>query len=194
MDIVCEPQTTTLKKTSLKKDSLAWLPLLNEIDCLFCSDLGDAIVAQRTPDCSSPCNILPHRHDLLAAMIQSIKHLSETKGASSEQHVRRLLNDGGWQLTGSPFRACQHDDHGSCWNQPEFLQQITPIRSTGESRSLSLHDHVNGAVVFGGSLNTPRFPLFSRASGQYQNGQDTISVPIKREQVENATHVLVQSN
>ncbi|KAJ5875681.1 uncharacterized protein N7473_013028 [Penicillium subrubescens] len=120
--------------------------------------------------------MLPHYHDLLAALIQSIKHLSETNGGSSEQDVRRLLNDGGWQLTGSPFRACQHDDHGSCWNQPEYLQQITPIRSNRNNESSSLHDHVNSAVVFGGPLKDPWFSLFSPVSGQYQNGQDTISV------------------
>jgi hypothetical protein len=138
--------------------------------------------------------MLPHHHDLLAALVQSIKHLSETNGGSSEEHVRRLLNDSGWQLTGSPFRACQHDDHVSCWNQPEFLQKITPIRSNGNNESSSLHDPVNDAVVFGGRVKAPWFSFSSPASGQYQNSQDTTSVSIKQEQAENATQVLVRSN
>lgn len=178
MDIACETQTTTLKKTTLERDGLAWLPLLKEIDCLFCSDLGDAIVGQRTSKTDSPCNALPKDYDLLAALIRSIEHLSELKGGCQEGHIRRLLNDSAWQPTGSPFQPCQHDSHESCWNQPQFLQQITPERSNGKNRSISFHDHLNGAVVFGGPLKPRRFTISSRVSGQYQNRPDTIQIPI----------------
>ncbi|KAJ5355476.1 uncharacterized protein N7496_012688 [Penicillium cataractarum] len=178
MDIACETQTTTLKKTTLERDGLAWLPLLKEIDCLFCSDLGDAIVGQRTSETLSPCNALPKGYDLLAALIRSIEHLSELKGGCQEGHIRRLLNDSAWQPTGSPFQPCQHDSHETCWNQPEFLQKITPERSNGQIRSISFHDHVNGAVVFGGPLKPRRFTISSRVSGKYQNQPDTIRIPI----------------
>ncbi|OOQ86287.1 hypothetical protein PEBR_22828 [Penicillium brasilianum] len=176
MDIACEKPTTTLKKTTLERDGLAWLPLLKEIDCLFCSDLGDAIVGQRTSKTPSPCNALPKGYDLLAALIQSIEQLSEVKGGCQEGHVRRLLNDSAWQPTGSPFQACQHDSHESCWNQPQFLQQITPERSNGKSRNISFYNHFNGAVVFGGPLKARRFTISSRVSGQYQSRPDTIQI------------------
>lgn len=183
MDIACEKPTTTLKKTTLERDGLAWLPLLKEIDCLFCSDLGDAIVGQRTSKTPSPCNALPKGYDLLAALIQSIEQLSEVKGGCQEGHVRRLLNDSAWQPTGSPFQACQHDSHESCWNQPQFLQQITSERSNGKSRRISFDDHVNGAVVFGGPLKARRFTISSRVSGQYQDRPDTIQIPVSQGQV-----------
>ncbi|KAJ5175320.1 uncharacterized protein N7482_001197 [Penicillium canariense] len=194
MDIVHEPPTTTLKKTTLEKDSLAWSPLLNEINCLFCSDLGDAIVAQRTSELSSPCNTLPKGHDLMAALIRSIELLSETKGGWCGGHISPLLNDGAWQVTGSPFQECQHDTHESCWNQPEFLQKIKPLRLIERTSGSSLRDHINGAVVFGGPLKVRRFALSSRASGQYQSRQETIRVPIKQEQVENTTQMFVRSD
>lgn len=174
MDIACEKQTTTLRKTTLERDSLAWLPLLKEIDCLFCSDLGDAIVGQRTSKSPSPCNAVPKGYDLLATLIRSIEHLSELKGGCQDGHVRRLLNDSAWHPTGSPFQTCQHDSHESCWNQPDFLQQITPERSNGKGRSISFDDHVNGAVVFGGPLKSRRFTISSRISGQYQDRSNTI--------------------
>lgn len=193
MDIACEPQTTALRKTTLEKDGLAWSPLLNEINCLFCSNLGDAIVGKRTTEISSPCNMLPKGYDLLAALIRSIDYLSETRGGCHEGHIRRLLNDSAWQPTSSPFLACKHDRHGSCWNQPDFLQRIIPARPTGKSIEFSIHDHVNGAVVFGGPLKSRRFKFFARVSGQYQNHLATIPVPIQQTQVKNTNHVLVRS-
>ncbi|KAJ5645193.1 hypothetical protein N7507_011204 [Penicillium longicatenatum] len=194
MDIVCEPQTTVLKKTTLEKDGLAWLPMLNEVNCLFCSNLGDVIVAQRTSETSSPCNTLPEGYDLLAALIRSIDDLSETKGGCHEGHARLLSHDSAWRLTGSPFEACQHDSHESCWNRPKFLQHIAPLRPAVKSCNFSLRDHANGAVVFGGQLKARWFTSSTQVSGQYQIRQDTIRVPVKQEQLENNTQMLVRSD
>ncbi|KAL4882377.1 hypothetical protein BJY04DRAFT_186966 [Aspergillus karnatakaensis] len=64
-----------LKLAQVEKSGLAWLPFLNNIPCLFCSDIGDVITGKRALCSDSPCNRVPQNYDLLAASTASIKAL-----------------------------------------------------------------------------------------------------------------------
>ncbi|KAJ5787287.1 hypothetical protein N7457_002277 [Penicillium paradoxum] len=76
MDIVMDSPESELKKSKLEKEGLAWIPLLHKIKCLFCSDLGDAIIGKRSPLPHSPCNSMIKGYDMMAASIQSIETIT----------------------------------------------------------------------------------------------------------------------
>ncbi|CAG8386133.1 unnamed protein product [Penicillium salamii] len=147
MDILMGSPRSELKKGRVRKDGLAWSSLLDGINCLFCSDLGDAIVGRRVPD-SSPCNNVPMGSDFMVASMQSIDSLSTTHGAKSQPEFRKLSHTQFWQLSGSPFQECGEHCHGNCWVCPEFLQCIRASHSSKKSNTV-IPDHSGGALVFG---------------------------------------------
>ncbi|CAG7964991.1 unnamed protein product [Penicillium salamii] len=147
MDILMGSPRSELKKGRVRKDGLAWSSLLDGINCLFCSDLGDAIVGRRVPD-SSPCNNVPMGSNFMVASMQSIDSLSTTHGAKSQPEFRKLSHTQFWQLSGSPFQECGEHCHGNCWVCPEFLQSIRASQPSKKSNTV-IPDHSGGALVFG---------------------------------------------
>ena len=155
MDIVMDSTRSELKKEHLQKEGLAWSSLLGEINCLFCSGLGEAIFGDRALNMSSACNRLAKGNDFLAASMQSIEMLSVRHGGSDQMDIRRLSHDHFWQLNGTPFKKCDHETHqGSCWRYPEFLQEIQTRKSSSRSNDQTVDDCANGALVFGSSVNS----------------------------------------
>ncbi|CAI7629394.1 unnamed protein product [Penicillium pancosmium] len=86
MDIVMDSPRSELKRRKLQKDGPALLSLLDEVNCPFCSGLGDAIVGKRARDVPAQCNILPAGYDLPAASIQSTDNLSMKHGGAEFIH------------------------------------------------------------------------------------------------------------
>ncbi|KAJ5747835.1 uncharacterized protein N7511_009531 [Penicillium nucicola] len=166
-DIVMDSPTSELKKTSLEKESLAWISLLNNIKCLFCSDLGDAIIGNRSPWESSPCNSLLEGYDLLAASMPSMDLLAQRHGGNVHASSCQLSTDCSWCLAGTPFQTCEHEEKESCWDRPGFLEEtLQEIKSqsvsvNGPVQNGLRHGNANGnangsaartqgALVFGG--------------------------------------------
>ncbi|OGM42240.1 hypothetical protein ABOM_009070 [Aspergillus bombycis] len=150
MDIVTDSPNSELKKTRIDKPGLAWSSLLNEISCLFCSKLGDAIVGLKSRDIQSPCNRLPEGFDWLATTIRSLDILHHRHGGRPMCAVRRLASGQYWSLTGSPFQNCHHGNgsHVSCWDTNSLLQEIRDARMPKQERERT-EGLPNGAVVFG---------------------------------------------
>jgi hypothetical protein len=161
-DIVMDSPSSELKKSSLEKEGLAWVSLLNNIKCLFCSDLGDAIIGKRSPWLSSPCNSLLEGYDLMAASIQSMELLAQKHGGNAHGSWCQLSNDHSWCLAGTPFQVCEHEEKDSCWDRPGFLEEtLQEIKS----RQVSVNDSVQngncsslaqGALVFGSQARSKR--------------------------------------
>ncbi|KAJ5133971.1 hypothetical protein N7476_002809 [Penicillium atrosanguineum] len=155
MDIVMDSTRSELKKEPLQREGLAWLSLLGEVNCLFCSGIGEAIVGDRALDLSLACNRLPKGNDFLAASMQSIETLSMRHGGSDQICFRRLSQKHFWQLSGSPFKKCDHvNHHDSCWQCPEFLQEIQTCRSSDRANDQSMDNCATGALVFGSLVNS----------------------------------------
>ncbi|KAJ5320390.1 hypothetical protein N7508_000673 [Penicillium antarcticum] len=158
-DIVMDSPSSELKKTSLEKEGLAWIPLLSNIKCLFCSDLGDAIIGRRSPWESSPCNSLLEGYDLMAASIESMELLAKRHGSNARVSSCQLSNNHSWCLAGTPFQTCEHEEKESCWDRPGFLeetlqeiksQQVSvngPVQNGNSNCSTTI---TQGALVFGG--------------------------------------------
>ncbi|KAL6229084.1 hypothetical protein BDW75DRAFT_225711 [Aspergillus navahoensis] len=87
------------------------MSILNNVNCLLCSGLGDAIVGKRSLSLVSPCNRLPTGSNLIAATMHSIKRLSTRNGGMVEGHVRMLTIEHYFLLTGDPFEQCEHEDN-----------------------------------------------------------------------------------
>lgn len=155
MDIVMDSPRSELKKRSLDRKSQKWSHMLDDLNCLFCSGLGEAIIGERALQPASPCNSLPVGKDLLAASVQSLIDLSAKYGGPTQ--VSRVSKDHRWQMTGSPFRGCQHDSEKSCWNNPDFLQEIGTHISTEVPNGQKLEEHISGALVFGERVE-PKLP------------------------------------
>ncbi|KAJ6068968.1 hypothetical protein N7499_010855 [Penicillium canescens] len=152
MDVLMGSPRSELKKRRIKKEGLAWSSLLDGISCLFCSDLGDAIVGRRVPYFSSPCNSLPIGYNFMAASMQSIENLSMTHGVNVKSNFRQLSRAHFWQLSGSPFQRCRPDCQGDCWRCPDFLQAVRTARPSDKDQDNILSGHSKGALVFGAPL------------------------------------------
>ncbi|KAL2827673.1 hypothetical protein BJY01DRAFT_241106 [Aspergillus pseudoustus] len=110
MDVVRDSPPNEL----LERQGLAWSPLLGELDCLFCSNFGDAIKGNRDVCLDSPCNRVLTGQDMMAAPTSSITamwtrypSLQLTLQASGQ----RLSDKGGgcWIPTGTTtFEKCSH--------------------------------------------------------------------------------------
>jgi hypothetical protein len=165
MDIVMDSPRSELKKKRIEKDGLAWTSLLSDVNCLFCSGLGDAMVGKRAISLDSPCNRLPRGHDLMAASMRSIDALSKKQGGSSNHMTgmtHQFSSSHFWLLTGAPFQRCRYrdddDSQVSCWKQPQFLQEIQCRRASPSPSDdpTAIGDYPNGAVVFGRSRRERR--------------------------------------
>ncbi|KAJ6094797.1 hypothetical protein N7467_002310 [Penicillium canescens] len=161
-DIVMDSPSSELKKSSLEKEGLAWISLLNNIKCLFCSDLGDAIIGKRSPRLSSPCNSLLEGCDLMAASIQSMELLAQKHGSNAHGFSCQLSNDHSWYLAGIPFQVCEHEEKDSCWDRPGFLEEtLQEIKSrqvsvNGSVQNGNYSSLAQGALVFGSQARSKR--------------------------------------
>ncbi|KAJ5257044.1 hypothetical protein N7478_013148 [Penicillium angulare] len=153
MDIVMDSTRSELKKTTLEKEGLAWTSLLNEVNCLFCSNLGDAIVGRIKCDDFPSCNTLPPSLDYMAASVQSLKALSKRHGGHIDGEATRLSQSCYLQLTGSPFQS-HHGHADPCWENVDFLQEIQTSQPANKTRHQSLDKYSSGALVFGKAVRT----------------------------------------
>ncbi|KAL2816298.1 hypothetical protein BJX63DRAFT_430305 [Aspergillus granulosus] len=155
MDIVMDSPRSELKQKHLDKQGLAWSALLGEINCLFCSNFGDAIIGNRALHADSPCNRVPHGRDLMAASTCSISALLEKYSGNLNMALRpnqhTSINGQAWALNGSPFQQCLHPNSEpfSCWAVPGFLQEIREQKRKDGSLAINISSCPNGAVVFG---------------------------------------------
>lgn len=175
MDIVIEPSTAPLKRIRVEKDGLAWASLLNEVNCLFCSDLGEAIVGSRASDISSPCNSLPLGNDFLAASMQVLDGISSRHGGSTTDGLYRASRTHFWQLSASAFQECQHNgrNEDNCWCRPEFLHELQTSQSTSGINSQCLSKYHDAALVFGTSSTRARTSrLTTKLRSMYQSYSD----------------------
>lgn len=151
-DIALSSPRTELKKKKIMKEGLPWASLLSEVNCLFCSGLGDAIVGMRAIALDSPCNRLPHGYDLMAAPMRSIDALSKKQGSDVAGVSRLFSSHHIWLLTGVPFQRCRHKENGeaTCWNTSDFLQEIQSHEPSFQRSNGQTVSHCpDGAVVFG---------------------------------------------
>ncbi|KAL4932546.1 uncharacterized protein BDV17DRAFT_197936 [Aspergillus undulatus] len=126
MDIVHTTTAAELRKAHLKRDELVWKPLLKNIECLFCNNLGDAIVALRSSELSAPCNRLLKDRDLLAASMFCVDEISKREGIGNGTSTRRFPGSHLWELWGDPFTSCSHAGKAAdCWNNNSFIQEIS---------------------------------------------------------------------
>ncbi|KAH8700727.1 hypothetical protein BGW36DRAFT_374858 [Talaromyces proteolyticus] len=153
MDLVVGSLRSELKAVVVESQGLGWAPLLNEVPCLFCSELGDAIVGTRAGIPDSPCNYLPTGQNLLASSIEAIQMLCRKQGSTLTGVSGRVTRDHVLSLHGQPFIQCPHSPGASsCWDHPEeFIQKIrrgTNVDS-GEQDCEECNPPVRGALVFG---------------------------------------------
>lgn len=151
MDIIMDSTKTELKRKHIDKGGLAWASLLNEVNCLFCSGLSDAIIGLRADTPNSPCNQLPLGLDWMAVSVRSIDALNRKQGGDGVGFLRQLSSQHFWLLKGAPFQRCQHgnDSAVSCWRTNSVLQEMQNqkyARTIGKQEGESFP---NGAIVFG---------------------------------------------
>ncbi|KAJ5712782.1 hypothetical protein N7493_009250 [Penicillium malachiteum] len=174
MDIVMDSPRSELRKQTLAKEGLAWSSLLSEVNCLFCSGLGEVIVGARGPELLSMCNRLPDGYDFMAASMRSIEKLSKRYSHEQQTSTHRLSQDHFWRVSGDPFEKCQHSTSDeSCWHRPNFFQEINGPDSRAQSSEQGLlnclqGDHLDGALVFGEPIKSSRRQMTIRAAGSYQ--------------------------
>jgi hypothetical protein len=180
MDIVMDSPQSELKKRRIDGYSTAWVSILNEVNCLLCSGLGDAIVGKRSLSLMSPCNRLPKGSNLMAATVHSIKRLSMKHGGSMEGEAHILTTKHCLLLTGNPFEQCEHEgNHSCCWNDPPFLQVIQARQPSGHLFGRSFMFSAHGALVFGGGRSTRVFfKLPFRAREAPQPDMQTASISV----------------
>ncbi|KAL5339376.1 hypothetical protein BJX70DRAFT_397826 [Aspergillus crustosus] len=153
MDIVKGSSRSLLKRVCVTTEGRAWIGLLENVKCIFCSGVGEVIIGSTTTATSAlPCDQLHKGSDLLAASMHSIETLSSFFGGQSLDGTYQLFTNRHWLMTGTPFGGCKHetDDSSSCWETGAFLQQIR--RRAPKPRALNhtpLEDHPDGAVAFG---------------------------------------------
>ncbi|OJJ64167.1 hypothetical protein ASPSYDRAFT_38855 [Aspergillus sydowii CBS 593.65] len=155
LDLVLGSPRSELKTATVKRDGLGWAPLLNELPCLFCAELGDAIVGMRGSEENSPCNYIPAGQDLLASPLETIKTLCQKQGSAMTSVSGQITQTHALVFQREQlFVQCSHDALAisSCWESPqEFVQKLyRGIRKDGDARlcSESLHPEM-GAVVLG---------------------------------------------
>ena len=199
MDIVMDSPRSELKKQYLNKKGLAWSSLLSEVNCLFCSDLGEAIVGLCVRELSSLCNSVPKGYDFMAASMQSLERLSLKHGGRPGEEIHRLSQCHFWQMTGSPFLKCEHVGSGdSCWHHPVRLQEIKTPQDASMPQPCApasghcLADYVNGALVFGGPAKSRKRKIPLGISGMYRS-QSSLHVPSQSQQNVEPNAVVLRS-
>ncbi|PKY08708.1 hypothetical protein P168DRAFT_301355 [Aspergillus campestris IBT 28561] len=153
MDLVVGSPRSDLKTIMVERPGLGWAPLLNELPCLFCAGLGDAIVGTRASKLDSPCNYLPVGRNLLASPVETIQTLCRKQGSTLTNEHRRITRDYVLALSGQPFIRCVHGaGTSSCWDHPEeFIQKIQrgADADSGEQARGETGPPTRGAVVLG---------------------------------------------
>ncbi|KAJ5714915.1 uncharacterized protein N7483_012096 [Penicillium malachiteum] len=188
MDIVMDSPRSELRKQTLEKEGLAWSPLLSEINCLFCSNLGEVMIGGRGLELLSLCNRLPDGYDFMAASMRSIEKLSKRYSHEEQSNAHRLSQDHFWRVSGDPFERCKHSAlHQSCWYQPSFLQEINGPESRPRTSEQGLvdglqSDHLDGALVFGEPIKSSRKQMAIRVSELYR-AQKGSFVPVSAEEI-----------
>ncbi|KAJ5960837.1 uncharacterized protein N7479_007987 [Penicillium vulpinum] len=124
MDVAQGAPTANLKRGHIKSEGHGWTSLLQSLPCLFCSNLGDAIVAKMATNPNSECCRLITGRDYLAASLHSINDISTRKGRGRIDGNISFPGDASWRPT-TVLQGCDHTDGvGNCWVEPTFLQQI----------------------------------------------------------------------
>jgi hypothetical protein len=153
MDLVMGSPQSELKTITVERHGLGWASRLNEVPCLFCAGLGDAIVGTRASEPGSPCNYLPAGRDLLASPVESIQALCRKQGSILTSTSGRVTRDHMLALNWQPFIRCFHTaGASSCWDHPEeFIQNIqsSADANSGGQACEEAGPPVLGAVVFG---------------------------------------------
>ncbi|KAK2753560.1 hypothetical protein FQN54_007337 [Arachnomyces sp. PD_36] len=151
MDIVWNSPMADLKKIRIERQGLTWAPLLQHIPCLFCSNLGDAIVGSDDITNASLCNNLVPGRDLMAASLWCMHNISERQGGSAAESEYRFPGGYWWKATGNVFQKCRADTC-DCWRNMTFVQQIHANRSKrwlASDNTTPSQVFVDGVVVFG---------------------------------------------
>ncbi|KAI9375351.1 hypothetical protein BJX61DRAFT_531672 [Aspergillus egyptiacus] len=153
LDLVVGSPRSDLKEISMKREGLGWAPLLDEVPCLFCADLGDAIVGARSTEPNAPCSYLPAGRDLLASTVDRVLALRykrggplTTLGSITRNHVL--------DQEGDPFAPCDHGaGTSSCWDGQESIIQRLILKkdkkTAAEPACSRLFPRGLGAVVLG---------------------------------------------
>ncbi|KAL4746263.1 hypothetical protein BDW72DRAFT_197854 [Aspergillus terricola var. indicus] len=156
MDIVHELPTTTLKRVHIQNEGSPWTSLLEWVPCLFCSNLGDAIIGVSSPHNNPACSRLATGKDYLAASVHCINNFSLRQGQTDNilSASRDLPGGLTWKPTDRVMWWCDHlneaaDEYNNCWNDPQFLQQISVKRADTSTNVATRYIDEDGAVVFG---------------------------------------------
>jgi hypothetical protein len=176
MDIVMDSPQSELKRNRVVKEGLVWTSLLSQVNCLFCSELGDAILGLKANANESPCNQLPRGFDWLATSMHSVDALNVRHGSQSMGLARRLSSQHYWLMTGTPFQKCQHGKGSrvSCWHTSPLLQEIKNHSWITRQTHTQPQYFCDGAVVFGRKKGTLcRTPISDQLVGMAASGQLT---------------------
>ena len=152
MDIMMDSHRSELKRCQINSQGLPWVSLLEKVNCLFCSNLGDAIRGFKGFQTDSPCNQLLKGRDWLAASMHSINELNTRHGGGGILGARRLSDQHLWLMKGSPFQKCEHgkESQVSCWESSDLFQEIQVSRRPPVEQSSDKQQPCgSGAVVFG---------------------------------------------
>jgi hypothetical protein len=126
-----------MKELRIKPPGKCWLDILNAVDAVvMCSEVGEVITAVGDRRNSARCDVVPGGFDYLAATLPCLTRLVESEGGEL------ALNDGLgyfrvadriWELSGDPFKGCEHDAGSgtTCWERKDLLQQIKRRKSRG---------------------------------------------------------------
>ncbi|KAL4963788.1 uncharacterized protein BDV14DRAFT_82633 [Aspergillus stella-maris] len=163
MNLMMDSHKSELKKYHVSRQRQSWTPLLEHVNYLFCSNIGDAIRGYKGRTQDSPCNQLPKGKNWLAVSMHSLDKLNRRNGGDDcTMHVksRRLSNQQFWELTGSPFQTCEHMEGSAitCWESSSLFQKVQTSQPGRSGKEVKHKSHssqqqqqqsTNGAVVFG---------------------------------------------
>jgi hypothetical protein len=172
-DIITNPgRGSCMKEIRLgKQGSKAWIDIANEVDALVvCAGLGDAITAaDEARTRNKQCSRVPPARDYLAATINCLKILVESRGGALEGDLQaqmlQISDESFWDLSSNPFSICNHSSSpGGCWESTEVFQRLASRKFTGLRRilgrtqppSTSIKIPASGAVVFGNLAEEPK--------------------------------------
>jgi hypothetical protein len=165
-DIIANPgRGSCMKEIQLgSQGSKAWLDIANEVDALVvCAGLGDAITAaDEARTRNNQCSRIPQTYDYLAATINCLKILVESRGGALEGDIQaqmlQISDESFWDLSSNPFSICNHSSSpGGCWKSTEVFQRLATRRFSSlrrilgqtQPQSTAITIPVSGAVVFG---------------------------------------------
>ncbi|KAL2825748.1 hypothetical protein BDW59DRAFT_145880 [Aspergillus cavernicola] len=152
MDVVHEVPSAKLKRVPIQASGMPWTSLLECVPCLFCSNLGEAIVGVSTTDQNPECKMLATGNDYLAASIHCVNNISERQGQNCNDTATTRFFPGGWSWkpTRVAFCGCKHiDESDNCWVNPQFLQETLAKQSERTHDLAQQIIHKDGVVVFG---------------------------------------------